>query len=126
MLRCPIIHETSRNSRNKLTRMADIRARGFQSIPPVIKNLLIINVLVWLAELTFGERFIDIVALHYPKGPDFGIWQVVTCIFAHDPTSFGHIFWNMLALWMFGTMVERVWGPKRFLIFYFVCKPKLN
>lgn len=100
--------------------MADLRPRGFQSIPPVIKNLLIINVLVWLAELTFGQRFIDLVSLHYPKAPDFGIWQIVTCMFAHAP-GLGHIFWNMLALWMFGSALEEIWGSKRFLLFYMIC-----
>jgi membrane associated rhomboid family serine protease len=101
--------------------MVDIRPRGFQRIPPVIKNLLIVNVLVWLAELTFGGKFIELFALHYPKSPDFGIWQIVTCMFVHDPSSFGHIFWNMLTLWMFGSALEEMWGSKRFLLFYMIC-----
>ena len=100
--------------------MADIRMRGFQSIPPVIKNLIIVNALVWLAELTFGGRFIEVLSLHYYKHPDFGIWQVVSYMFLHSPAPF-HILMNMLVLWMFGTTLEDVWGSKRFLIFYLIC-----
>lgn len=101
--------------------MADIRMRGFQSIPPVIKNLLIINVLFWLAELTFGGRFIELFAIHYHKSPDFRIWQLVTHMFIHDPASFGHVFWNMFSLWLFGSALEDLWGSKRFLLFYLIC-----
>jgi len=101
--------------------MVDIRPRGFQSIPMVIKNLLIINALVWVAELTFGGKFIDILALHYHKSPDFRIWQLVTCMFVHDPASIGHLLWNMVALWMFGSTLEEAWGSKRFLLFYLIC-----
>lgn len=101
--------------------MADIRMRGFQSIPPVIKNLVIANALFWIAEITFGGKFITVLSLHYHKHPDFGIWQVVTSMFLHDPSFIGHLLFNMLALWMFGATLEEVWGSKRFLIFYFIC-----
>lgn len=99
--------------------MVDIRPRGFQSIPPVIKNLLIINLLVWIAEMTFRDSFISILSLHYYQHPDFGIWQVVTYMFLH--ASWGHILFNMLALWMFGSVLEEIWRSKRFLIFYLIC-----
>jgi membrane associated rhomboid family serine protease len=100
--------------------MADIRPRGFQSIPPVIKNLIIVNVLFWLAELTFGDRFVNLLALHHFQNPEFGVWQVVTYMFLHSFAPF-HILMNMFVLWMFGTTLEDVWGSKRFLIFYLIC-----
>jgi membrane associated rhomboid family serine protease len=101
--------------------MADLRPRGLQSIPIVIKNLLIINVLVYVAELTFGGRFIDLLVLHYHKSPDFRIWQLVTYMFLHSPSDFTHILFNMLVLWMFGSNLEEIWGAKRFLLFYLIC-----
>ncbi|MBO9199482.1 MULTISPECIES: rhomboid family intramembrane serine protease [Niastella] len=100
--------------------MADLRPRGFQSIPPVIKNLIIVNVLFWIAELTFGDRFIDLLALHHYENPKFGIWQVVTYMFLHSKEFF-HILINMFVLWMFGSTLEDIWGSKRFLIFYLIC-----
>lgn len=100
--------------------MADLRMRGFQSIPPVIKNLVIANVLVWLAEMTFGLQFIELLALHYYKHPSFGIWQIFSYMFLHSLAPF-HILINMLVLWMFGSTLEDVWGGKRFLIFYLIC-----
>jgi membrane associated rhomboid family serine protease len=101
--------------------MADIRMRGFQAIPPVIKNLVIANALFWIAEITFGEQFINIFSLHYHKNPDFGVWQLLTGFFLHDPSFIGHLLFNMLALWMFGATLEEYWGSKRFLIFYMIC-----
>jgi membrane associated rhomboid family serine protease len=99
--------------------MADIRMRGFQSIPPVIKNLVIANALFFVAELTFGNPFIDALALHYYQSPEFGVWQFLTHMFLHG--SFWHIAMNMLVLWMFGSTLEDIWGSKRFLIFYLLC-----
>ena len=101
--------------------MADLRPRGLMSIPMVVKNLLIINVLVWVAELTFRGNFVDLLVLHYHKSPDFRIWQLITYMFLHDPGGFEHILWNMLALWMFGSNLEEIWGSKRFLLFYLIC-----
>lgn len=103
--------------------MADIRLRGFQSIPPVIKNLVIINVLVWLAELTFGDPLINVLSLHFYQSPEFGIWQLFTYMFLHAVPFewFFHILFNMFALWMFGSTLENLWGSKRFLLFYLIC-----
>jgi membrane associated rhomboid family serine protease len=101
--------------------MADFRMRGFQDIPPVIKNLVIINVLMWLAELVFGENFVSILSLHYYKSEEFELWQPVTYMFLHAPDMFLHILFNMLMLWMFGATLENLWGAKRFLIFYILC-----
>jgi membrane associated rhomboid family serine protease len=100
--------------------MGDLRMRGFQGIPPVIKNLIIANVLFWVAEMTFGLSFIEALSLHYYKHPDFGIWQVASYMFMHSIAPM-HILMNMLVLWMFGSTLEDVWGSKRFLIFYLIC-----
>ena len=95
----------------------------FSLLPPVIKNLLIINTLIYLSTFFFqGVFHIDIndyLGLHYPASTDFRIYQFITYMFAH--ASFDHLFFNMFALWMFGYVVENVMGSKRFLLFYFIC-----
>lgn len=90
---------------------------------PVVFNLIIINVLVFVAQLVFKNNFnlTEWGALHYYTSPDFKIHQILTNIFMHAPNNFGHIIFNMFCLFTFGTMLERVWGSKRFLIFYLVC-----
>lgn len=94
----------------------------FGNLPPVIKNLLIINVLVFLADQVISIRLgIDIgnwLALHNFKSTFFGPIQLVTYMFMHGNVT--HIFFNMFALVMFGRVLEQVWGGKRFLIFYLV------
>ena len=98
---------------------------GFQVLPPIIKNLLIINALVWLAQITVGKQHLvpieDLFALHYVKSELYKPWQFVTYMFLHDPGNFFHILFNMFALWMFGSTLENLWGSKRFLIFYLIC-----
>ena len=99
----------------------EVRMGEFQILPPVIKNLLIINALFFLADVVFGIKEIDLsewLGLHYFGASDFAIWQPVTYMFMH--ANFGHLFFNMFALWMFGAAIENYWGTKRFLIFYFV------
>ena len=99
----------------------EVRMGEFQILPPVVKNLLIINALFFLADVVFGFKGIDLsdwLGLHYFKASDFAIWQPVTYMFMH--ANFGHLFFNMFALWMFGAAIENYWGTKRFLIFYFV------
>lgn len=91
--------------------------------PPVIKNLVIINVLCWLATIAFrryGFDFVQYLGLHYWKAEDFNIAQFVTYMFLHDTSSISHIFFNMFGLWMFGKDIENFWGGKRFLVYYFV------
>ena len=61
----------------------------------------------------------DILALHFPKNDEFYFWQVITHMFMHSPKFLPHIIFNMLALWMFGTPLEQIWGKKKFLFFYF-------
>ncbi len=102
--------------------MNEYRPGGFQELPVVVKNLLIINVLVFLLTQALATRGIDLdnyLALHYWQSPMFRWWQLVTHMFMHG--NWGHIFFNMFALWMFGRILENMWGPKRFLIFYMVC-----
>lgn len=103
--------------------MTEFRPGRFQILPTIIKNLLIINVLVFLAQNVFGDTlgfsWDDVFALHTFQSPLFEPWQFITHLFMHG--SIAHIFGNMLALWMFGAILENLWGPKRFLIFYLVC-----
>jgi membrane associated rhomboid family serine protease len=103
--------------------MAEFRPGSFQILPPVIKNLLIINVLVFLAQMAFDPTqdgwLTQTFALHDVRSVFFKPHQLITHIFMHG--GFGHIFFNMFALWMFGSTLENVWGPKRFLIFYILC-----
>lgn len=103
--------------------MRDRISGMFGSTPPVVKNLLIINVLFFAAFMFIGNRFDgkdlnDILGLHYFGAENFKPIQFLTYMFLH--ANFGHIFFNMFALWMFGKTLESVWGPKRFLIYYFV------
>jgi membrane associated rhomboid family serine protease len=102
--------------------MTDFRPGGFQQLPIVVKNLLIINVIVFLLRSALATRGIDLdvyLALFHWNSPLFRWWQPITHMFMHG--SVAHIFFNMFALWMFGRILENVWGPKRFLIFYLVC-----
>lgn len=95
---------------------------AFQRTTPVVLNLLIINLLVFLVQQFFDgpESTISAFLALWPyKSGLFEPYQLVTHMFAHG--GWGHILFNMFALWSFGTMLERVWGPKKFLVFYFAC-----
>ncbi|MFP4287629.1 MAG: rhomboid family intramembrane serine protease [Bacteroidota bacterium] len=102
--------------------MQQFRPGGFNILPPLVKNLLIINGLFFLATITFSSAFnIDlykIFGLHFPGAMDFRPYQFLTYLFMHG--GFTHLFFNMFALWMFGNVLENVWGAKRFLIYYLV------
>ncbi len=96
----------------------------WRSIPPVTKNLIIINVIVWLAEVLvpgFSSTLVDRLGLHMFGSSLFNPAQIFTYMFMHDPKSPAHILFNMFSLWMFGRILEQVWGGKRFLMFYLVC-----
>jgi len=97
--------------------------KGFFGMPPVVKNLIFINIIMLLAYYTVGSVFdIDLnrmLGLYFPKSEQFKPIQIITHMFMHSGIL--HLFFNMFALYMFGTVLEQVWGPKRFLIFYFVC-----
>ncbi len=92
------------------------------SIPTMTKNLLIVNFLAFVATWVLELRGIDLTSmlgLHFFMAKDFHLYQFVTYMFLHG--GFTHIFFNMFALWMFGAVVERVWGPKKFLFYYISC-----
>lgn len=91
----------------------------FRNIPPVTKNLLILNVLMFLVSKMYPEVWSNL-ALYYPASENFEPWQFATHFFMHSIQGFGHIFFNMFALVMFGSQLERIWGPKYYLTFYFI------
>lgn len=97
-----------------------------RNLTPVVKNLIIINVLFWVASIvllsSFDIRIDEYLGLHYYKSEHFNIVQLVSYMFLHSYVNFGlqHIFFNMFALYMFGVMLEQVWGGKRFLQFYMI------
>ena len=104
---------------------------SFQRTTPIVLNLIIINTLVFFAQGMFAgtsilvggqeesNRVYELFALHHYKSEFFRPYQIVTHMFMHG--SFMHLLFNMLGLWMFGSMIERIWGPKRFLTFYLIC-----
>ncbi len=109
--------------------MTDFRPGSFQVLPPVVKNLIIINVLMVMLQFALGRGGInlgDYLGLHYWASPMFRWWQPFTHLFMHgDPydlnLTFWHIFSNMFALWMFGRILENLWGAQKFLFFYLFC-----
>jgi len=94
---------------------------GFSILPPVVKNLLIVNALCFLANVIIEARFNfslnETMGLYYPESTHFKPYQLITHVFMHG--SFMHLFFNMFSLWMFGNVLENFWGPKRFFIYYF-------
>lgn len=111
--------------------MTDFRPTRFEILPTVIKNLIIINVLVFIAQVVIDKTteggtlevgmgpMSNLFALHTFQSGAFRPWQLVTHLFMHGDAM--HIFFNMYALWMFGSILENVWGPPRFITFYLVC-----
>ena len=92
---------------------------GFMSnVPVAVKNIIIINVVIMIATFFKESTMIEKFALWFPASPNFEWWQPVTHLFMHG--GFFHLFFNMYTLFIFGSVLERVWGPKKFLIFYFV------
>ncbi|MGL5317335.1 MAG: rhomboid family intramembrane serine protease [Bacteroidales bacterium] len=102
---------------------------GFlNSIPPITRNLIIINLLVWLATITLptvlyknlGIQFdlLNVLGLHYFEAKDFNLIQMFTYMFLHDTSGFSHVFFNMFSVYMFGRTLEYTLGAKRFLIYY--------
>lgn len=119
--------------------MSNFRYTRPDSFPPIIKNLVIINVLVYAAQMLLDKSHaVTEKVMLWPVIPErlkeilvqqnlgeaasmFKPYQIVTHMFAHSPGTFFHIIFNMFALWMFGRVLENVWGGKRFLIFYLAC-----
>ncbi len=115
--------QTSIEFGKKVVFLQSNQLRMNNQITPAVKNLLIVNFILWLATMVC-DRFapsIDLTAwlgLHYWSADNFHFWQPITYMFMHG--GFDHIFFNMFALYMFGSTLEYAWGSKRFLIFYFV------
>ncbi|MGZ8511167.1 MAG: rhomboid family intramembrane serine protease, partial [Chitinophagaceae bacterium] len=119
--------------------MSEFRFTRPDNFPPIVKNLIIINVLVYVAQMLLDSKYaITEKLMLWPLMPQqlhewlvnqgalseankFQPYQIVTHMFSHSPGSLFHIIFNMFALWMFGKILENVWGPKRFLIFYLAC-----
>jgi membrane associated rhomboid family serine protease len=112
--------------------MSDFRYTRPDSFPPLVKNLVIINALMYMAQLLLDKQYnltgllqlwpiIPHKLAAYIGESEFRPYQLVTHLFLHSPNMFFHIIFNMLMLWMFGRVLENVWGPKRFFIYYFAC-----
>jgi len=107
--------------------MNNYRPSFLNSIPPIVKNLIAINLILWLASLvspSFFSRWglnidlTDILGMHYWASSKFSPAQLITYMFMHG--GFSHILFNMFALYMFGGVLEQLWGPKRFLFYYLI------
>lgn len=107
--------------------MSNYRSSFLSSIPPVVKNLIAINLIMWLATLVlpgFLRRWgvdldlTDVLGMHYWSSDKFNLAQMITYMFMHG--GIGHLFFNMFALYMFGGVLENLWGPKKFLFYYLV------
>ena len=85
-------------------------------VSEIVKHLIIINVIFFIASIVFGELMYDLFAMHYPNNSDFILWQPVTHMFMHGDIT--HILFNMFGLWMFGTPLEQMWGKQKFVFFY--------
>lgn len=97
--------------------------RGFFGMPPVVKNIILLNVLMllitWAVKSVFGTDLTMVLGLYFPKSEHFMPVQILSHMFMHG--GFLHLLFNMYALFLFGQVLENVWGPKRFLFFYMVC-----
>lgn len=118
--------------------MSQFRFTRPSNFPPIVKNLIIINVLVYVAQILLDSKYdISRKLMLWPIIPEklrailveqgalgasdkFEPYQIATHMFAHSPSIFFHILFNMLILWMFGRVLENVWGGKRFLLFYLI------
>jgi membrane associated rhomboid family serine protease len=112
--------------------MSNFKYTRPNNFPPVVKNLIIINILVWIAQITLDKKegvddyLTSKLALWPVQSENFKPYQIATHMFAHASYEGGHvvfyhILFNMFALWMFGRILENVWGGKRFLLFYLIC-----
>ncbi|MBQ8360346.1 MAG: rhomboid family intramembrane serine protease [Bacteroidaceae bacterium] len=91
-------------------------------MPAATKHLLIVNVLAFFASYVlqrYGVNLNELFGLHFFLAPDFHFYQLFTYLFLHQ--SFPHLFFNMFAVWMFGRILEQIWGSKRYLIYYVIC-----
>jgi membrane associated rhomboid family serine protease len=97
--------------------------KGFFGLPPVVKNIIMLNILMflltWAGKSVFAIDLNEVLGIYFPKSEQFKPLQIVTHMFMHG--DFFHILFNMYALFIFGQVLETVWGPKRFFIYYIVC-----
>ena len=104
--------------------MSFFEPQRFNILPPVVKNILIINGLFFLATIVlYNAGLLDltkILALHYWESKNFETWQIISHMFMHG--GLFHLFFNMFAIWMFGSQLENLWGSKRFLNYYILIK----
>jgi len=110
--------------------MNSYRSSFLSNIPPVVKNILAINFILYIATLVlpkllfrfgFNPDLTDVLGMHYFASGRFNLLQIISYMFMHSPyPNFSHIFFNMFALYMFGSILERIWGPKKFLLFYLI------
>lgn len=105
--------------------MLNQRGSFLQNIPPVTRNLIGLNLVIWLfmfiAPASIGDKLVSWCGLHYIGAPDFNVAQIFTYMFMHDTGSFAHIVFNMFTLFMFGRIIESAVGSQRFLIYYITC-----
>ena len=88
-----------------------------RTLPDIVKQLIIVNVLFFLGSMSLGGSAYDLLALHYPQNQKFAPWQIATHMFMHGGVN--HILFNMFGLWMFGGTLAQMWGRNKFLFFYF-------
>ncbi len=97
--------------------------RGFLNMTPVVKNLILVNIVMfvayWIGAKAFNIDLNSILGIYFPKSDSFKPVQIISHMFMH--ADFMHILFNMYALYIFGQALENVWGPKRFLTYYLVC-----
>jgi membrane associated rhomboid family serine protease len=97
--------------------------RGLFGLPPVVKNIILLNILMYLVTLAarsvYGVELALVLGVYFPASEHFMPVQIVTHMFMHG--SFLHLFFNMYVLYLFGQALEGVWGPKRFFIYYMIC-----
>lgn len=114
------ISETKLDTKNQ---SIPVYQRSFlPPLPPVVKNLLIFNGLVFLAQMTFRQTSFSMETMfanHHPLSRDFKLFQFITCTFLHG--DIGHLAGNMIGLYFFGSKLENLWGARRFINFYLIC-----
>jgi membrane associated rhomboid family serine protease len=100
--------------------MTFFKPQRFNILPTIVKNILIINCILFLATEVLSMQGIinlkELLGLHYWKSSSFETWQIISHMFMHG--DFTHLFFNMFAVWMFGTQLEHLWGAKKFLKYY--------
>lgn len=104
--------------------MNDQRPSFLRNTPPVVLNLIIINLIIWVASVTLSNKtavnLTDLLGMHYFMSEKFRLYQLFTYMFLHDTSSIWHLFCNMFGVYMFGCALEQVWGSRKFLFYYMV------